>query len=79
MNPSVVLACGCLILCISFGARAGFGLYLQPISLEFGWGREVLSFSLALQQIVWGALGPIAGAIADRYGTAKVVAACGAL
>lgn len=79
MNPGLVLACGCIILCISFGARAGFGLFLQPISLEFGWGREVLSLSLALQQIVWGALGPIAGAVADRYGTGKVVAACGAL
>ena len=79
MNPGIVIACGCLVLCISFGARAGFGLFLQPISLEFGWGREVLSFSLALQQIVWGALGPLAGAVADRYGTGKVVAACGAL
>jgi MFS family permease len=79
MNPGTVLVCGCLILFLSFGARAGFGLYLQPISLEFGWGREVLSLSLALQQIVWGALGPVAGAIADRYGTGRVVAACGAL
>ena len=79
MNPGTVLACGCLILFLAFGARAGFGLYLQPISLEFGWGREVLSFSLALQQIVWGALGPIAGIVADRYGTGRVVATCGAL
>ena len=79
MNPGLVLLCGCLVLFLGFGARAGFGLYLQPISLEFGWGREVLSFSLALQQIVWGALGPIAGAIADRYGTGRVIAACGAL
>ncbi len=79
MNPSVVLVCGCLILLLAFGARAGFGLYLQPISLEFGWGREVLSFSLALQQLVWGALGPVAGAIADRYGTGRVVAGCGLL
>jgi MFS family permease len=67
------------VLFLGFGARAGFGLYLQPISVEFGWGREVLSFSLALQQIVWGALGPIAGAIADRYGSGRVIAACGAL
>jgi len=79
MNPGTVLACGCIILFLAFGARAGFGLYLQPISLELGWGREVLSLSLALQQIVWGALGPVAGAIADRYGTGRVIAACGAL
>jgi MFS family permease len=39
----------------------------------------VLSFSLALQQIVWGALGPLAGIIADRYGTGRVVAGCGAI
>jgi MFS family permease len=79
MNPGIVLFCGCAILFLAFGARAGFGLFLQPISLEFGWGREVLSFSLALQQIVWGAIGPLAGAIADRYGTGRVIAACGAL
>jgi MFS family permease len=78
MNPGTVLVCGCIILFLAFGARAGFGLYLQPISLEFGWGREVLSLSLALQQIVWGALGPLAGIIADRYGTGRVIAACGA-
>jgi MFS family permease len=79
MNPATVLVCGCLILFLSFGARAGFGLFLQPISLELGWGREVLSFSLAFQQIVWGALGPLAGAIADRYGTGRVVGGCGVL
>jgi MFS family permease len=78
-TPAVVLVCGCSILFLAFGARAGFGLYLQPISLEFGWGRGVLSLSLALQQIVWGALGPIAGIIADRYGTGRVIAGCGAL
>src|SRR6185436_11099184 len=79
MNPAIVITCACLVLAIAFGARAGFGLYLQPISFEFGWGREVLSLSLALQQIVWGALGPFAGALADRYGSARVIAGCGAL
>jgi len=69
-TPLVVLTAGCLIMLISFGIRAGFGLYLQPISQEHGWGREVLSFSLALQQLAWGALGAIAGGFADRYGRA---------
>ena len=59
---------------ISFGIRAGFGLYMQPISLEHGWGREVLSLSLAWQQLAWGALGAIAGGFADRYGPARVIA-----
>jgi MFS family permease len=77
MNPSLVLVCGALILCLSFGARAGMGLYLQPLSLEYGWGREVFSFAMALQNLVWGALGPFAGGIADRFGAGRVVAGAG--
>jgi MFS family permease len=74
-TPAVVLACGALIMLISFGIRAGFGLFLQPISLEYGWGREVFSFSIALQNLMWGALGALAGGFADRYGPGRVVAA----
>jgi MFS family permease len=73
-TPLVILVCGCLIMCISFGIRAGFGLFLQPISLAHGWGREVLSISLAWQNLMWGALGAIAGGFADRYGPGRVVA-----
>ena len=73
-TPLVVLLCGCLIMTISFGIRAGFGLFLQPMSLEYGWGREVFSFSIALQNLMWGALGAIAGGFADRYGPGRVVA-----
>jgi len=73
-TPLVVLACGCLIMTISFGIRAGFGLFLQPISLEYGWGREVFSFSIALQNLMWGALGAVAGGFADRYGPGRVIA-----
>src|SRR6185436_13845627 len=73
-TPLVVLAAGCLIMTISFGIRAGFGLFLQPMSLEYGWGREVFSFSIALQNLMWGALGAIAGGFADRFGPGRVVA-----
>jgi MFS family permease len=73
-TPAVVLACGCIIMCISFGIRAGFGLFLQPMSLEYGWGREVFSFSIALQNLMWGVLGAVAGGFADRYGPGRVIA-----
>jgi MFS family permease len=59
---------------ISFGIRAGFGLFLQPMSLEYGWGREVFSLSIALQNLMWGALGAVAGGFADRYGPGRVIA-----
>src|SRR5688572_20861961 len=73
-TPMVVLVCGCLIMTISFGIRAGLGLFMQPLSLEYGWGREVFSFSIALQNLMWGALGAVAGGFADRYGPGRVIA-----
>jgi MFS family permease len=73
-SPTVILACGCIIMCISFGIRAGFGLFLQPMSLEYGWGREVFSFSIALQNLAWGAIGAVAGGFADRFGPGRVIA-----
>lgn len=73
-TPFVVLVCGCIIMTISFGIRAGFGLFLQPMALEYGWGREVFSFSIALQNLMWGALGAVAGGLADRYGPGRIVA-----
>jgi MFS family permease len=73
-TPAIVLACGCIIMAISFGIRAGFGLFLQPLSQEYGWGREVFSFSIALQNLMWGALGALAGGFADRFGPGRVIA-----
>jgi MFS family permease len=72
-TPALVVACGCIIMTITFGVRAGFGLFLQPMSLEYGWGREVFSLSMALQNLAWGALGAVAGGVADRYGPGRVI------
>jgi MFS family permease len=77
LSPNVILACGAVILCLSFGARAGMGLYLQPLSLEYGWGRQIFSFAIAIQNLAWGALGAFAGGLADRYGAGRVVAGAG--
>ncbi len=58
---------------IGFGLRADFGLFTKPISDELGWGREIYSLAIALQNLIWGAFQPVAGGIADRYGTARVL------
>lgn len=50
------------------------GFFMKPISEYYGYGREIFAFSLALQNLFWGLSQPIAGAIADRYGTAKTIA-----
>jgi MFS family permease len=74
-TPVVVLVCGGLILTLAMGIRHGFGLFLQPISSDLGWGRETFAFALAVQNLVWGATQPFAGMVADRFGTARVVLA----
>jgi MFS family permease len=58
---------------ISFGPRATFGFFLTPMSTANGWGREVFSFSVALQTLLYGLAQPFVGAIADRFGTIRVI------
>jgi MFS family permease len=72
-TPAVILACGGLILMLALGTRQSFGLFLRPMSLDLGWGREAFSFAIALQNLVWGCAMPFAGAIADRYGAGRVL------
>ena len=74
-DPIVILICGCLIAAIGFGPRSSLGLFLTPMSREHGWGRDIFALALALQMLLWGAGQPIAGAIADRYGAARVLIA----
>ena len=68
-----VLVGAALILALSLGVRHGFGLFLAPMSADFGWGREVFAFAIALQNLIWGLAQPFAGALADRMGAARVV------
>ena len=70
-----VLVSACVMLMLSFGYRSGFGLFLQPMSEANGWGRDVFSMALALQNLSWGVIAVLAGGLADRYGSAKVLLA----
>jgi MFS family permease len=72
-TPTMVLWVGGIILAISFGVRHTFGIFLQPMSLDNNWGREVFALSLAVQNIVWGIAQPFAGRIADRRGAGWVI------
>lgn len=74
-----MLACGGLVLMLALGIRQSFGLFLRPMSIDLGWWRETFSFAIALQNLVWGLAMPFAGAIADRHGAGRVIAAGGVL
>jgi MFS family permease len=73
-TPLVVVVCGCLIAMISFGPRSSLGFFLSPMSVANHWGRDVFAMALAIQNLLWGVGQPFAGAIADKYGTNKVLA-----
>ena len=75
----MVIVCGCLISLLSFGPRSVLGLFLVPMTEAQGWNREIFALSLAIQNLMWGLGQPVAGAIADRYGTGRVLAGGGLL
>jgi len=72
-SPVLIVACGCLIGLLTFGPRSSIGLFQLPMTSEFGWGRDVFSFAIAIQNLLWGVGQPFAGALADRFGTIKMI------
>ena len=69
----LVLFAGCLIAMLAFGPRSSSGMFLLPMTSEFGWGRDVFGLAIAIQNIVWGTAQPFAGAVADRFGVVRVM------
>jgi MFS family permease len=72
-TPAVIIFCGCAIGMLGFGPRATLGFFVQPMSREFAWGRDVFAFAIAVQNLLWGLGQPFAGAIADRFGLFRVM------
>ena len=73
VGTSAVVICGGIILLLSFGIRSSFGIFLQPLSTDLEWSREIFAFSIALQNLLWGIAQPFAGMIADKYGSGRVI------
>lgn len=78
-NYFPILVSACLLLLLSFGFRAGFGLFVPPITESREWGRDVLALALAVQNLAWGVFAIIAGGLADRFGNLRVILAAVAL
>jgi MFS family permease len=69
------IVAGGAVMSLALGIRHVQGLFLLPVTLDRSWSRETFSFAMALQNLVWGLAQPVAGALADRFGTHKVAAA----
>ena len=74
MTPQlwVIILCGATAMTLSLGIRASFGLFLGPISVDLAMSREAFAIALAAQNLLWGAVAPFAGAIADKHGPIRV-------
>jgi len=74
-TPLVVIIAGCLISTTGFGIRSVFGLFLEPMTVAKDWSRETYGLAMALQNLMWGIGLPFAGALADKFGSVKVIIA----
>jgi MFS family permease len=72
-SAGAVIAAGCAIAMLGFGPRATMGFFQLPIITENSWGRDTFGFAIAVQNLFWGIGQPFAGAVADRFGTLKVL------
>jgi len=77
--PVLLVACGCLIAMMTFGPRSAMGFFQLPMLAERGWDRQTFGLAMAIQNLAWGLGTPIFGAIADRFGTWRVLAMSGIL
>jgi MFS family permease len=72
--PWLIVACGCTIALMTFGPRSAMGFFQLPMLQEHDWERSTFGMAIAIQNLFWGIGQPVFGAIADRFGTWKVLA-----
>ena len=77
--PWLIIICGCLIAAMTFGPRSAMGFFQLPMLAEKGWDRTTFGLAMAIQNLFWGLGLPFFGAIADRYGTWRVLALAGVI
>ena len=70
----IVTLSGALIASLGMGIRQNFGLFLTDMTADLGIGREAFAFAMALQNIIWGITTPFVGALADKYGSGRMIA-----
>ena len=73
--PWLLIICGCLIAMMTFGPRSAMGFFQLPMIELRGWDRTTFGLAIAIQNLAWGAGQPFFGAISDKYGTWRVLAA----
>ncbi len=71
--PWLIIIAGCFIAVLTIGPRSALGLFQLPLISERGWDRQTFGLAIAIQNLFWGLGQPFFGAIADKYGSWKVL------
>jgi len=71
----MITLAGAAILMVTMGARQSLGLFISPLRGSTGLGIATISLAFAVAQLMWGVIQPVAGAVADRYGPARILIA----
>jgi MFS family permease len=77
--PWLIIIAGSLIAVLTFGPRSAMGFFQLPMLADTGWDRATFGLAMALQNLFWGLGQPIFGALADKYGTGRVLILSGLL
>jgi MFS family permease len=77
--PWLIIASGSLIVLLVFGPRSAMGFFQLPMLADKGWDRSTFGLAMAFQNLFWGLSQPFFGAMADKYGTGRVLVASGVL
>ena len=72
----IVVAAAFLLTFVGFGCAYSFSSFLTAFQAEFGASRGSVSLVFSLAGFLYFALGPVSGALADRWGV-RVLAAAG--
>ncbi len=75
--PWLIIICGCMIAAMTFGPRSAMGFFQIPMITDRGWDRTTFGLAMAIQNLSWGFGQPVFGAIADKFGTWRVLAMSG--
>src|ERR1700686_5185787 len=71
----VIIPAAAAIPMVTMGARQSLGLFISPLKSSTGLGITTISLAFAIAQLMWGVIQPVSGALADRYGPAKILIA----
>ena len=75
--PWLLIAAGCLVAAMTFGPRSAMGFFQLPMIEERGWDRSTFGLAMAYQNLLWGIGQPFFGALADKFGTWRILALSG--